>query len=441
MVDGNVKSGRHGVAGRASWGVADQAVSSLTNFGLGLMVARSVTPKAFGAFGIAFASYALVVNIGNGMISEPFLVRFSNAAIEDWRRAAAAASGAAISVGLVAGAACLAFGLSSYGALAQSLLALALTLPGLVLQDTWRSLFFATRRGGMSFANDLLWAVTLGVALAVVIGTGHATVFWLVLAWGGSANVAAAFGALQARTWPNPLRSLQWCREQRDLAVRFVGELLTLSGGQFLAIYTIGAIAGLVVVGGIRGAEMLLGPIYVMNFGVRAMAVPEAAASLRRSAAVMQRRLIILAGILTTAALVIGTVASMLPDRVGVALLGKSWEGARPAILPMALWMAATGASISGRVGLRALAAASRSLRARLYTAPLIVVGAAAGAAIGGTRAAALGMALGMVPDVVSTWWQLHLAVKEHLASTPGPVADDLVQVRSPVVTTEEDRT
>ena len=88
MVDGNVKSGRHGVASRASWGIADQAISSLTNFGLGLLVARSVEPKAFGAFGIAFASYALVVNIGNGMISEPFLVRFSNAATEDWRRRA-----------------------------------------------------------------------------------------------------------------------------------------------------------------------------------------------------------------------------------------------------------------------------------------------------------------------------------------------------------------
>jgi hypothetical protein len=40
------------MAGRLSWGLGDQAVSSLTNFAVGLYVARSLGTFAFGISGI-----------------------------------------------------------------------------------------------------------------------------------------------------------------------------------------------------------------------------------------------------------------------------------------------------------------------------------------------------------------------------------------------------
>ena len=43
--------------GRLSWGVADQALSSLTNFAVGIVVARSLGIRELGAFSIAFATY------------------------------------------------------------------------------------------------------------------------------------------------------------------------------------------------------------------------------------------------------------------------------------------------------------------------------------------------------------------------------------------------
>jgi len=42
---------------RAGWGLADQAFSSLTNFAVGLLIARTVGPADFGAFSLAFALY------------------------------------------------------------------------------------------------------------------------------------------------------------------------------------------------------------------------------------------------------------------------------------------------------------------------------------------------------------------------------------------------
>ena len=40
---------------RAGWGVADQALSSLTNFGLAVVLARGLTAEGFGAASITFA--------------------------------------------------------------------------------------------------------------------------------------------------------------------------------------------------------------------------------------------------------------------------------------------------------------------------------------------------------------------------------------------------
>ena len=186
------------------------------------------------------------------------------------------------------------------------------------------------------------------------------------------------------------------------------------SGGYQLAILAIGAFGGLAVAGGIRGAEMLLGPLYVVIFGIRIMAVPEAVLLLRRSASKMRRALAALAAGYSAVAVMIGVVGLCLPERWGTALLGRTWVTAQPAILPIAVFMAASGASMSARIGLRALGDAKRSLTARLYTMPLIVACGSLGAAMGGSREAAWGLTIGMTVDVVFSWRQLNLALHEH---------------------------
>ncbi len=45
-------------AGRLSWGIADQAVSSITNLMVGIVVARSLSIAEFGMFSLAWVTYA-----------------------------------------------------------------------------------------------------------------------------------------------------------------------------------------------------------------------------------------------------------------------------------------------------------------------------------------------------------------------------------------------
>ena len=46
-------------AGRLSWGLADQAVSSMTNLLVGLVVARSLSVAEFGMFSLAWVTYGV----------------------------------------------------------------------------------------------------------------------------------------------------------------------------------------------------------------------------------------------------------------------------------------------------------------------------------------------------------------------------------------------
>ncbi|MDR2986820.1 MAG: hypothetical protein LBV34_18475, partial [Nocardiopsaceae bacterium] len=68
-----------GVGRRFGWGLADQAVSSLTNFAVSLYVARTLGAVQFGAFALAYVTYSFVLNASRGLATDPLLVRFSGA--------------------------------------------------------------------------------------------------------------------------------------------------------------------------------------------------------------------------------------------------------------------------------------------------------------------------------------------------------------------------
>lgn len=77
------------MAGRLSWGLGDQAVSSLTNFVVGLYVARSLGATAFGVFSIAWVTYGVILNVSRGLATDPLMVRFSGVTRRRWRRRSA----------------------------------------------------------------------------------------------------------------------------------------------------------------------------------------------------------------------------------------------------------------------------------------------------------------------------------------------------------------
>ncbi|MEV3869665.1 hypothetical protein [Streptomyces sp. NPDC049906] len=414
---------RRALVGRLSWGLADQAVCSMTNFAVGIYVARSLGLTAFGVFSLAWVTYGVVLGVSRGVATDPLMVRFSGVPDASWRTAAARSSGTALGVGAVVGAVCLVVGLSVGGRVGLAFAALGVVLPGLLLQDAWRFSFFAAGTGRKAFANDLLGGIALVPALVAADHLGSVTAF--VLAWGAAASVAAGYGWLQSGIRPRPAAARAWLRDHRDLGYRYLVENVGVSGAAQLRAYGLGAIVGVSAVGVVRGAELLLGPFLAVLMGLSLVTVAEAARVLRRAPHRLRAFCLLLGAGQAVGALLWGAALLLVPDRVGALVLGEVWGAASELIVPAALGVAGAGLGVGAAAGLRALAAARRSLRCQLFASACYVGGGLGGAAVAGTVGSAWGVAAATVSGSALWWLHLHAALREHHRNT-------LREVRTP---------
>src|SRR5258708_17712148 len=263
---------------------------------------------------------------GGGFCGEPLLIRFGGTDVQTWRRAVAGCTGTAILVGSAAGACALAAGLLVGGTTRLAFLALGVTLRGLMLQDSWRHSFFALGRAHHAFINDAVWAAVQIPLVAFLKISGHASVFWFVLAWGVAASVAAAIGPLQARVLPNLAGAKEWLSRHRDLGPRYLAENTGGNVADTLRSYSLSYILGLSAVGYIQAAGTLLGPFKIIYYGISLITIPEAARLLRRS----PRRLPLLCAAISTGLILLALVC-------GAALLVAMPRGLGHLILP-SLW-------------------------------------------------------------------------------------------------------
>jgi hypothetical protein len=402
------------VTRRVGWGLGDQMLSSSTNFIVGLLVARTLPPGDFGAFSIAFVTYALALGASRALASEPLSVRYSAVDDTGWRRGVRSATGLALAMGSVVAAVCLAAGWLLDGSLQAAFLMLGVSMPGLILQDAWRFAFFAGRKERRAFVNDLVWAIVLVPSLALLIITERATVGSLILAWGGAGSIAAVAGIFQSRVLPSPSHTLSWLREQRALAPRFLGEFAVSSGTSQLTVYLLGGIAGLTQAAALRAGQLLLGPLNVMFMAAGLVAVPETVRFLAASPGLFRRASALLSIGLAAIVVAWGTIALLLPARLGMELVGENWGGARAVLLPLTIAVTAYAGSLGAMVGLRAMAAARRSLKARSIVAVVTLVAGVIGASLADARGVAWGMAVAGCLELFVWWGQFTSAANEH---------------------------
>ncbi|MFE0641893.1 hypothetical protein ACFW2Y_09845 [Streptomyces sp. NPDC058877] len=406
------RSAKRAVVGRLSWGLADQAASSMTNFAVGIYVARSLGLAAFGVFSLAWVTYGVVLSVSRGVATDPLVVRFSGVPDSSWRGAVARSSGTALGAGAAIGAASLLAGLLLGGPVGSAFACLGVVLPGLLLQDAWRYSFFAAGTGRKAFVNDLVWGAALVPAMVVAARVGSVPAF--VLAWGASAAVAAAYGCFQSGIRPRLGGAREWLRAHRDLGYRYLVENVSTSGAGQLRAYGLGAIVGVGAVGAVRGAELLLGPFLAVLMGLSLVTVAEAARVLRQAPHRLGPFCLLLGGGQAVAALLWGAALLLVPDRAGELVLGGVWQSASELIVPATLGVAGAGLGTGAAAGLRALAAARRSLRSQLFASACYVIGGLGGAAVAGTVGSAWGVAAATVSGSAVWWLQLRSALREN---------------------------
>jgi O-antigen/teichoic acid export membrane protein len=399
---------------RLGWGVADQGVSSLTNVAVSLYVVHSLGAAQFGAFSLAYVTYGFALNASRGLSTDPLMVRFSAVGVRAWRRGVRGATGTAIAVGLVTGIVTLAAGVLFGGIIGAAFIGLGLTLPGLMLQDSWRFSFFAAGRGGQAFLNDSIWGVTLLPALVVLRISGHADVFWFTFAWGATAGIGAVAGVLQAGLFPRPAYAWDWLTRNRDLGMRYLIEGTLSSAVMQVRGYGTAALLGLAAVGYVQASVTLVGPITILSLGMGLVTLPEGARILHRSPRQFPLFCWLVSGGLALAGLAWGVVLIVaVPRGLGHVAVGSIWRPTYPLLLPQTVYLVGGGIAAGAGTGLHALGAARRSLRVAIIGSVVASAFAVAGAATYGAQGTIYGMAVGTWLGAALAWWEFRKAWQE----------------------------
>jgi hypothetical protein len=405
---------------RLGWGIADQGMCSLTNFLLSAYIARNLGATQFGAFSLAYVTYGFAVNASRGLSIEPLLVRFSGAERKRWQRATGGCTGTALLVGLVTGSLAMATGVLMGGTTGLAFLALGLMLPGLLLQDSWRYAFFAVQLGRHAFINDTLWALVQIPLLVFVKVTGYGNVFWFIVAWGAGAYGGAILGMFQARVVPRLVGATFWLIVHRDLGPRYLVENAGSNAATTVQTYSISSILGLATIGDMNAANVLMGPFKIILFGLGMITIPEASRILRTAPRRLPLFALGLSAALSIAAMAWGVILLVtMPLGVGHLMLGALWRPAYPLVLPTVLLIAGNCASTGASVGMHALGAARRSLRAALLNAIIVVPAAIAGALVAGVYGTLYFAAIASWVTTGLSWWYFRVALRE---SSPAPL-------------------
>jgi O-antigen/teichoic acid export membrane protein len=172
---------------------------------------------------------------------------------------------------------------------------------------------------------DALWvAPMLGIFVGNLFGVREPAEFSIYL-WGLSALVSAAMLAFRLRVMAHHSGILDWWRTSWPARVRF-GSFYSIGQiGYFFITLTAVITAGSVAAAGIRGALTLFGPIATLLSAMPMVFIPHAART--GNSLGDQWRLLSRASLATSVLTLVATGCLMaVPARVGVAMLGASWQ-------------------------------------------------------------------------------------------------------------------
>jgi O-antigen/teichoic acid export membrane protein len=416
---GNVRS-------RAFWIAADQVLSSLSNVSLSLLLAISVSPLDYGGFALTFSIYAIVLYAVQALGGQVLLVHYGTAPLRDQRRKAAQAASIAGTIGVVVGILMGIAGLMLGSPLQSMFLVMAAALPFLLIQDVWRSAFFARGLPKSAFCNDLAWIGMQGLGIALLVWLGVTQGFLYVAAWSLGGAFAAVLGFRQNHHGPVKASIIRWVHVHRDVTLPSLGHSLAGLGFTQVAVVLVAWTASVQDVGALRGAQTVLGPLALFGMAVTGFAISEVGRQ------TLSRSKLLRVGISVGTAHVLISLGwsaflLLMPDSIGSALLGETWPAARLALPGMALYSVLLAAGTGAYVIFIATNRTYYALSHSVVLGPLVVVCSVIGAAVGGAASAALGFALAAAISVPLAWWFLARAARQGKRSMlPTPSASPL---------------
>lgn len=357
---GRVRLGQ--AAGRLALSVGSQGVSSLSNLLFSFAAAAVLSPTGFGTFTAAYVVGVLGTGLVRALLFEPALALpgLRGEVDRSILGAAAAAGGLGVMAGLVAASVV-------DGALSDSLLALAVVFPGLVLLDGSRHVAFRRVRPAVALRLDLVWAAGQGIGLALLLLNDVDEPSAFILVWGLAALPAAIVGVASLGGLAAPGA---WLSEAWGWSWRYASEWLLANAAANVALLALGAVAGVEALGAIRLVQLAFGPLNVLFVGALATVIP-AGAQIGRDG--LRRVMVVVASILGGAGVLVTSFLLLDPAGILSRALGEAWVAAEELVLPVGLTAILSGIAAGPLAALRALREAAASLCVRMIVAPSLV--------------------------------------------------------------------
>ncbi|MEI7032783.1 hypothetical protein [Streptomyces pratensis] len=378
--------------------VADQGVAALTNILVLVAAARLSTVADFARFSAVYLAFTVLLGVFGAYTGQPLvLARGTGESTQS-----ACRSAVVFTVLAATGLGALLAAVASLvpGDTARALIVLGAVLPVVLGQDTARYAFAALQQPHLALSSDLLRLVcVLGTLSAQDYGTAPAR---LTAVWGLSALPALLLSAvLLHRATARSSTRLRPLLRRGHLGRRFVVEFGVGNATGQLSVLGLGAVGSPLLVGALRGATTLFGPLNVLFTSATSFGPPilhrigDERRRVRAAAA--------LAAVLATTAALWATVLALLPERVGRELLGDTWPTAAALLPATGSQYAAMAAGTCGLLALRVLDPRT-TLGIQVAFSLTAVVFLAGGYALGGVTGAAWGLFLGSAGKAVATW-------------------------------------
>ena len=268
---------------RAFVTLADQGFSSISNFAVGVAVARVAGASGLGGFSLAYSGWLVLAAVHRSLITDPMAIEGdvrSTTARDEIKRGFAAevllgVSGTVLFVAV--GTALMALHQETF---AIGILALGPWLPALVVQDYWRWVGYMSRRPGLSLTNDTVFNCAQGAAFAFIFVDHVHSVALLIACWGLGGAAGGLWGLRQYRVLPSLAGGLQLLRSRWSFSKWLAGVSITNWGAAQAYVVLAGGILGPVGLGGLRAVQTLAtGPSMVLIQAGGSVGLPEASRS------------------------------------------------------------------------------------------------------------------------------------------------------------------
>jgi len=350
----NTRPGRRWPA-LAMWTAVSQAASSVTNFMLLVVVARTSDDADVGRIALVAIAYQVGLGSTRALLGEVALVR--QAVLGSLKSAQMIRS--ALAVGGALGCCMVLIGLLGGGD-GRTFLILGISFPLLVVQDSLRYVSFATGSPRRAAHADLCWlALFLVGAITAPTGPGVGTQSALAL-WAASGVASISLLDVRSVLDSRSVRS-RWVRESSRISRAYVADYAITLATTVAPTLVVAAVAGLPDVGALRLALSYLGPITILWVALVNFATPVLARSCHADLR-FERRLSVAA---VCAVLMWTTAGFVLPSAVGTRVAGSSWPEMRAWLPWVGLGFCALGSYGGAVVGLRTRDGADAVVRAR----------------------------------------------------------------------------